>query len=67
MAQTLEVLNRDVGHPQAIRADNGGKFTGCEMEVWALANDVIFGATCPDNSMNNAYTKSFNGASAMNA
>ena len=61
----VEVLNRLVrfrGAPKALFADNGAKFTGQMVDLWAYHNKVRMDFSRPATPTDDAHIESFNGS-----
>ena len=61
VVEQLDLLVAERGAPESITIDNGGEFTGRDMENWAYANGVKLDFIRPGKPVQNGFIESFNG------
>ncbi len=61
VVEQLDRLVAERGAPESITIDNGGEFTGRDMENWAYANGVKLDFIRPGKPVQNGFIESFNG------
>ena len=61
VVEQLDLLVAERGAPESITIDNGGEFTGRDMETWAYANGVKLDFIRPGKPVQNGFIESFNG------
>ena len=60
VAEVLDRISRDRGHPKSIRCDNGPEFAGRLLDQWAFFNQIELDFSRPATPTDNAYIESFN-------